>query len=291
MRNWDAPGAALLSVMALGICGCPPDGGRGLAPFPPPDRATALASINENLARINQPVRLSGNVTFRFRDAEDKSRSVSEDANLEFIGPRSLLLEVRALTGKVAELGSNNEQYWVYVDLPDYRKLWWGTWAALGPQTERRLPVPPNELLDALLLRPLPLMAEGGLAPLLRTADGDFRLLYIRLGADRQPIGWREVRLDDRPPWQPREIIDRTPEGTVLMHALLSDYKRIGDDGPYTPRRYIVRWPLDEAELRLDISRARFRPDAAPIESPVAGFRGEVESIDAPPPPGGARQP
>ncbi len=70
------------------------------------------------------------------------------------------------------------------------------------------------------------------------------------------------------------------------MHARLERYKRVGADGPFTARHYVVRWPQDEAELRLDITRARFRPDLNEVdfsEFPEQ-FEGAVEQIGSPPP-------
>ena len=152
----------------------------------------------------------------------------------------------------------------------------------LRPGDPCRLPLPPDDLLDVLLLRPLPPALMGGLDPLLRKEDGDHRLLFIRLGEDGQPSGMREFRLDPCEPYQPLEIIDRLADGRVQMHAHLSKYRRVGDNGPLTPREYVVYWPLDGAEMRLSVNKARFRPDL-PLEvfEFPSQWQGEVERIDA----------
>ncbi len=305
-------GLAPLLVLLAALCGCPP----GTPSFVPPhSRAEALTSINDNLSRINQPLRANGTVSFRFKDANGKSHAVpAQDASLDFIPsapapppaetpPTSnpgqpqtrsgdLLFSVRSLGGTVAQFGATAERYWLWVDLPDFKKLWWGDWARVQPGTESRLPIPPNELFDALLLRPLPPALEGGLQPLLRVADADYRLLFVRLGAAGQPIGWREVRLDTRNPFYPVEIIDRTAEGAIVMDAQISRYEPIGRGGPLTPRRYQVRWPLHDAEMKLDITRIRFLEEPPPPILFPSRWSFESESIDAPPPaPQGANQP
>ncbi len=289
MLRWEC---ALFGLL-VGLCGCPPPAEHGLA-APPRSRAEALDRVNSNLSQIDRPLRATGSVSFRFKDSEGKSHNVpGQDASLEFQPPRGLLFDVRALSGTVAEFGSTNARYWLWVDLSDFKKMWWGEWSRLGPGSERRLPIPPNELFDALMLRPLPAKsAEGGLQPLLRTAPrDDYRLLYIRLAAGGQPSGWREIRLDPRPPYQPVEIVDRTADGAVVMEAQLSNYTALEGGGPLTPHRYVVHWPANDAEMRLDIARAKFLSgEREPIEFP-AGWKAERERVDAPAAPPPATQP
>ena len=269
----------VLTTLLVALTGCPPPAGQA-----PLTRREALERVNDNLVQIRSPLQCTALVTFSFRDAQEKMhRFLMQDARLLYQPPQALLFDVRSLAGTVSQFGSNNDTYWVWVDVPDLRKLWWGLWARVSADSERRLPVPPNELFDALMLRPLPESLEGNQLPVLRIEGDDQRLLYVRLGGGRQPTGLREVRLDPHPPYQPIEIIDRTPDGAVVMYARLSDYRRIGPDGPFTPRRYVVTWPRNDAEMRLDILRAVFRPDlpAELFEFP-ANWQGGSEQIDAP---------
>lgn len=270
--------ACVCLTLLLLVTGCPPR----QESIEPRDAREALARVNDNLARVDQPLQYKAIASFRFRDAGGRDRRfLWHEASLVFAPPRYLLFDVRSLAGVVAEFGSNDERYWVWIE-PEVRKLWYGDWAALKPGDSSRLPLPPNDLLDVLLLRPVPEALTGGLDPLLRKVDGDHRLLFVRLGDEGQPSGMREFRLDPCEPYQPLEIIDRLPDGRVQMHAHLSDYKRVGSDGPLTARKYVVYWPLDGAEVRLNVTRARFRPDLPTevFEFP-AEWQGEVERIDA----------
>jgi hypothetical protein len=266
---------ALIALCGL-IAGCPPPAGQ-----PPTCRREALERVNNNLAGLHEPLQCSALVSFQFRDSKGKLHQfIGYEARLFYRPTQSLLFDVRSLAGTVAQFGSNDERYWVWVDVPDVRKLWWGTWERASLSSARELPVPPNELLDALMLRPLPESLDGGQLPLLRVEGDDHRLVYVRLGAGGQPAGWREVRLDPHAPYQPLEIIDRLPDGELVMHAQLRDYRRIGADGPLTPRRYVVRWPPSDAEMRLDILSAKSRSDlpGEVFEFP-AGWQGEIEQI------------
>ena len=277
--------ATTLIALAAGLAlsaGCQPR----VTCVAPASRREALERVNVNITRLHHPLSCSAIVSFRLRDADGRPHAfVGHEARLIYEAPQSLFFDVRAALGaSVARFGSNTDYYWLWVDVPDVRKMWWGSWAPADPDAVRKLPVPPDELLDALMLRPLPESLEGGQLPLLRIDKADHRLIFVRRGMSGQPAGWREIRLDPCEPYLPREIIDRTPEGEVAMHAQLGSYRRVGSDGPLTPRRYVVRWPLSDAEMRLDIVSARFRPDLPDgVFDFPADWQGDVEALDAPP--------
>ncbi len=278
-----AAAGVTLAWLLLALTGCPPPAGQA-----PSSRREAIERVNRNLEVIRAPLQCPALVSFRFHGDDGKQHAfIGHEARLIYQPPQALLFDVLTLTGTIARFGSDAVHYWVWLDAPDVRKLWWGAWERVQRGGDQKLPIPPNELFDALMLRPLSESLEGGQLPLLRVEGDDHRLLFVRLGAGGQPIGWREFRLDPRPPHMPLEIIDRSPEGAVDMHAELSSYQRIGPDGPFTPRHYVVRWPGPggtlRAELRLDVLGAKFRPalPAEQFELPTS-WQGPVEQIDAP---------
>jgi hypothetical protein len=285
-RPFARPGwGGLLGLALLLLCGCPPQ--RRL--LEPRDVQEALARINANAARLAQPVHYQARAGFRFRDDQGRMRRVpAQEAALLFAAPRCLVFQVRSLGGPVAQFGSNDERYWMWIE-PEVRKLWWGRWDRLDRTAPQQLPLPPDDLLDVLMLRPLAASAAGGAAPLLRKVNRDYRLLYVRLDADCQPVGLREIVLDPYEPGLPLELVDRLPDGRVQMQAVLANYQSIAAGGPYVPRRYAVQWPLKQAEMRIDVSRAVFRPDLpGDFCTFPAGWEGEVEALDpdnAVPPP------
>lgn len=258
--------AALLSAL---LAGCH-NGNLGPSLPPPRDAREALQRVNQNLARLRHALVCRGcTVTFRFRDADGRSHAfLAQPASMIFLPPRDLRLAVSGLTGNVAMVGSNQERFWLWIE-PEVSTMWWGSWhdaATDAPRPPRgELPLPPAELLSALALQPLPEEPEIGLPPMLDTGGRRPRLLYVRVGDDGWPYAAREVALDDRPPYQPVEIVQRDALGRVAMRATLAGYARVGDDGPCTPRRYVVSWPLDDAELRFDVGTAMLRPDQPPF--------------------------
>jgi hypothetical protein len=250
----------------------------GCACHPPQDVATALARVNDNLARVNRPLQYKGWVSFKFRDAEGKShRYLSDDTSVLFARPRCLRFDIRhSLAGNVAQFGSNDEAYWLWIE-PEVRKLWWGRWDTGGGANAGHLAISPRMLLDALMLQPLSPQAA---APTLEKRWFDHWLVY----RDDDGRVVREIRLDRCAPYQVREIIDRLPDGEIAMRARLNMYRPLGSDGPQTARRYVVEWPHSHAKMNLDVHRAKFRPDIEPddiFEFP-AGWQGACERLDQP---------
>jgi len=275
----------------MAAVGCDATGGfkaGEIKPLPPRDARQAIQRINDNLAKIDGALYCPALTSFRFRDANGADRRfIGHPATVIFEAPRCLYFDIKsALAGTVARIGSNDEHYWLWIDTAETRKLWHGRWEALRPGGVRRMAVPPNELLVALMMRPLPEWMPGTSKPLLWISGNVHRLVFVGLDEAGWPYTKRELLLDPQPPYMPAEIIDRLPDGRVVMHAYLRNYKPVkgsGPDGPHTPRNYVVYWELDEAEMRLDFSDVRYRTkDTRFCDFPEA-WEGDVESLDEPP--------
>ena len=292
LRSPGLPKVVLVPVTLLGllIAGC--DGGLAIRPrvkpVPPRDAREAMERINENLEKIDGTLYCPALASFRFRDANGKDRRfIGHKATVIFTAPRCLYFDIKhALGGSVARIGSNNDQYWLWIDTPEQRKLWHGRWVVLEAGGARRMAVPPDQLLDALMMRPLPTWLDGTRRPLLRVDGNDHRLLFIGLDDEGWTYAKRELVLDPKPPYMPLEIIDRQSDGRVVMHAYLKKYRPVkgsGSEGPWTARRYVVYWELDQAEMRLDLSAVRYRSKDLPFCVFPEAWEGEIESLDEPP--------
>lgn len=258
-------------------CGGCPDLNDGIKAFPPPTSGDeALRRINDNLALMNEKVECQSVVTFKFEDETGVYRRfIGHEASLRFRTPQCLRFSVRGLTGEIAQFGSNDEFYWFWVE-PELNTLWWGSWASRYSISEERLPIPPKRLLDSLVLRPFPMTLDD-IPPILREDSRGHLLVYIREDGSTA----RELRLDKRT-GLPIEIVDRDRDGALLMKAMLSKYKRIGERGPLIPRRYIVEFPSNRGFMDLKIKTARFRatlPDWF-CDFP-SQWTGKVENLDA----------
>jgi len=271
----------LLSTVGL-LVGCPPSEGPGFT-----SAREALEHVNDNVAKIEGPLYAGdATVSFSFRDSDGRTRRfVGHQATLIFEEPRDLYFDVKhSLAGSVAHLGSNDERYWLWIDAPDFRKLWWGYWADIDEGADSGLPIPPDLLLDALMMRTLPDNVPGGIRALLIEQSTD-HLLFQRLKADGWPYVAREIVFDRRPPFQPVAIIDRLPDNRVLMHATVEKYHPVentGKEGPQTAHHYAIRWPLHETEMDLKLRRVRYRTKDTPFSTFPDYWEGDVEQLNAP---------
>lgn len=262
------------------IAGCPPEGPRiGVMPR---DAREALERINQNTAKINQPLFANILVSLKFKDANGVTRRLwNQDGYLAFSAPRCLRLDVKSLTGVIAQLGSNSERYWVWIE-PEIKTLWWGAWVNVAHRRSERLPISPTDLLETLMLTRLPEAPDASGPAALRIDSADQRLVYVRLDGPRHAAGMREIRLQPDTPYQPLEITDRGPDGQVWMRAIMSDYQPIAPGGPYLPRQYVLTWPRNEAELHIDIQKARFRPELEDFCDFPSEWNGQSEDLDLP---------
>lgn len=249
--------------------------------IPPRDVAEVLKRINENMPTGQTALYCTGLVSIRFRDANQTTRRfIAQPMTLIFRPERCLYFNIKnSLAGSLARIGSNDDRYWLCVDDSDFRKMWWGDWAAADATAGDDLPVPPNDLFDALMLRPLIDDAAEGPTPYLRVIGNDHRLIYVRTDDELRTTGVREIVVSPTAPYLPREIIDRSPDGRIVMHAKIENWQAIGDSRTRTARRYVVEWPLRDAELRIDIEAAKFRLDQPPFCEFPRDWKGPIEQI------------
>jgi hypothetical protein len=254
-------------MLVIAICGCNQLDLRPSGP-PPRDTAEALDRIDRNFARLQGTIQAPAAVSFAFRDNGRMRRFWNHDGALLFRAPRCLIFNVRSLQGTMAQFGSNDDRYWVWVE-PEVRKLWWGSWGSATAGGSNDLPIDPSDLLDVLMLS-----NDGNARSAVLRVDGaDHRLTYAISG------GRREVRLLPRPPHLPYEITDYGPRGQVLMKAQMRNFGEAGRGGPSLARHYVIRWPADDAELRIDLHRLR-QTSASGFCNFPSRWNGEVEQID-----------
>ncbi|MBI5866424.1 MAG: hypothetical protein HZB38_18290 [Planctomycetes bacterium] len=273
----------LASLMAAAGC----NGHSNVEIRPVNEAKEALFRINQNLGKLDRPLSCKGIVSMRFRDTEGREHIFFGNPTTIIVEqPQSLYFDVKSLAGSVGRMGSNDEHYWMWVTLPDLRKVWWGTWDALRAGRARRVAVDPRSLLDAWLMKPLPETLPDGTKPLL-LAEGDLRrLVFPVLNSEGWPMVQREVYYQADAPGIPTRIVDRRRDGEIYMDARLGRFVAVdetGPGGPQTARSFSVRWPIGGATLDLSLDSVRFRESDTPFcEFDPASFDGESECLDQP---------
>lgn len=276
-----------LLLTALASTGCPPP--REHRFERPTEARDAVANMEEHLGAPDVAIQSRALVTFKFRDRDGRSRSfIGQPATVIFESPRCLYFDIKnALAGSVARIGSNDQQYWIYIDLPEQRQLWYGTWDALLAGAARRMIVAPNDLLDSMLVGGVPLRIGSGPKPLLETDPATKKryLLYLDLDGRGWPFVAREIELANTSPTMPARIIDRNAKQEVLMDARFSQFRAVqglAGRSLMLPHRYVILWPTDNAEMRLDLDGFEVRDRDLPFCEFPEGWQGPRENLDFP---------
>jgi len=261
-------------ALVFGSAGCPPREAPPVIRFDPVPLREAAGVVNDNNGTIGGTLQARrGFARGYFADADGKQRQFSYDANLLFFPPRHLRLDLKTLGRSHVQFGSNDARYWVAVK-PQIDTLWWGRHDARPVHRTSQLIIRPDLMVDALGLSSVPTGDQEGLTVMQRITPDFQQVLVTETYAGSRPYLSREYwlkrydrRLVDR-------IIFRDALGQVAMISRLSDYKRIGDDGPILPHRIELDWPAGDSRMTLTAAGWRIRRDVD------ADFRGFVDPVE-----------
>jgi hypothetical protein len=207
---------------------------------------------------------------------DEKGKVYSEpslDATLRFLPPRSLYLDIKhAVAGAIMHVGSNEELFWVWVKL-GRDALWYGQWADLDASESYSMPLAPDMVLAAMGLAPLPAPGQGLGEPVPQADDGHYyKLLYLARTGARSWIQ-REYWLDRFPPYLPRVVVFRHPDGRVRMRSMLDRYERVKGSEVYIAREVRMTWPDEGDSFTMRMGSATFG------DLPAAAFRMDAKRI------------
>jgi hypothetical protein len=150
---------ALLTVFAAS--GCRTAGGNGLARPAPPVAASGstsaaeiLAEHNRNAGRI-QVLEAQPALTITVADPQGEPSSYSVDGRLTMERPRNFKLDISHTTTKVADIGSNETEYWFWVKDKTQKALYYCNYdeANTSPLAAT---FQPDWIVEALGLRVIP---------------------------------------------------------------------------------------------------------------------------------------
>jgi hypothetical protein len=247
--------------------GCPPRP----APPPPADlsRHEAVALVNENNARITTALQAK-HVSARghFIDDHGRKRNFSLEGGALFLKPRYLYFDLRQLGRTVMRFGSNEDEYWLWIQ-PELDTLWWGTYAALEDGGAVAIPLRPDLLMEALGFDELP--AEDVEVPMVYRVMGEHnQLLWLERDEAGRLSLRKEYWLDRRPPYLIRKILSRDSKGRTTFYAELDDYEPISGLGALAAHRVSLHWLEPDSVMDLRIGGWKIREDVRPAS---AAFR------------------
>ena len=261
--------SVLLALPVAGATGCADDGVPGM-------RSTAarrggggrpvreiVRTINANAARLDRALWSNNvDVTTRFHDEKGKVHTFDLEGSLLYRAPMSLRLDLaHGLGERVMQVGSNNEEYWVWI-APEVRRMWWGYHRNSGRECARRLIVQPSEVICALGLSGLPRGEPGLIGPMRLKGKTHDILQYWRLNEAGEYQPAREYRVDRSAPHLVRLVVFRDDYGDFEVTAYLDEYAPAWQGGPLIPHLINVKSHRNGDEFTLSIKGTSPMPDA-----------------------------
>jgi hypothetical protein len=258
-------GGGLIGLAMMPV-GCEsPHGGRG--PFSPknaPDEValpSVIAQVNENSAAMNFLLKGGGVTATGEYDKNGKRESFELKGSLLFRKPRELYMKLEHLAGKL-EIGSNNNEFWVWEQLGQDR-YYWGEHKNAKNVDESEMPIRPDHLLEVIGLDEIP-TADGPNAPVPWIGPVRYELLFL----DRDSTGRahldRTIDIDRKPPYFIREIVYFRPDGRPKMVAKLSEYRLVEGSKVLAPHLIKMRWLDNDSWMNLELNKMeRFEKPSA----------------------------
>ena len=254
----------LLPLLAA-LAGCPPP--QELPPPPQLNRWRAIDFVNRNNDRIVSAIQ-ARHVTAsgHFTDDQGHRHNYTLEGGILFLRPHYLYFDLRQLGQTVMRFGSNNLEYWLWIQ-PELDTLWWGTYAGLENGAPAAIPIRPDLLIEALGLNVLPESPEANRNVLYRVMAEHNQLLC----AERDAVGDlrldREYWLDRRPPYLIRNILARDEEGRLTFYADLDDQKPIRGVDALAAHRITLHWIEPDSLMRMRIGSWTVREGVSPDSS------------------------
>ncbi len=145
----------LVVIATLTLSGCVLFDNRQPQPTPKPlvqrtiDKTEFVAEHNRNAERIES---LKARPSVGIAGRRLRSRT---DGRLAMQRPRDFKLEMETLKGRVADIGSNDEKFWFWVQNDEDKSIYWCNYADLK-SSELPITFQPDWIVEALGLKPIP---------------------------------------------------------------------------------------------------------------------------------------
>jgi len=219
-RNW----VICWSLFLLVLAGC-----RTLPPIPAPlTRMEVLERFNSNVAALGAFKASIFEWDAKIVDEQGKKQrhrhlggSVRYVPPEEPLKPSSFFLSTRAPIGEAMVVGSNEEEYWMYIK--PLGKGWWGKYEHQDKKCADKMMINPQAFLEFIGLRQLPTQPvrpgykvgrEQNILEFIELVDGGY---WIR----------REIIIDRRDNL-PKEVRAYGENGKLILQSWLGKYKQLG---------------------------------------------------------------
>ncbi|MFG0296451.1 MAG: hypothetical protein ACF8PG_11150 [Maioricimonas sp. JB045] len=263
----NASRVMIVALVIVNLTGCALHS-RLFPPAPFSDQAPCAlpptASKDQVIAHLNQNITGaaggSGIVAWRSSHVQIRMPGLPPlPATLAVEAPRNLRLRVSNpfTGGEEVDMGSNDEQFWVWMKQMDPPQVITARHEEL-PFAGQYLPIPfqPDWLIEVLGVIPMD-PTEYQMEP----ATPDSRI--VELVANRiSPTGQqvRRVVRVDRCHGIVLEHRLETPQRQLIARATLAKHHRDAATGHVMPGLYVIRWPQAQAQLSISVNKVDVNP-------------------------------
>lgn len=274
----------LASALPL-VAGCRPANPAAAgqpAPYLGPTLSTAevVARIN---ARNERLPTLWARHYYEATIVDDKKAShfVNGDGALLYRRPdHMLLVGTKPAAGRVFEIGSTGEVYWLKVN-PELDTMWWGKYEHLGKPCVRPIPISPGGVFEVLGVGTFNTDLSALPAPVMRfNNDADaYMFVWVTRLADRY-AAVKEIWYD-RQTLLPTYVFLFDPAGRVQLRAILSNHKPVetpdlpADQWPKVATSYKLYFPDTGTKMSLDLAELKPEVNGVPTRKGIV-FPGDT---------------
>jgi hypothetical protein len=242
-------------------------------PFDQPTEplASVVAHINQNNNRIKTiwaSGEFDGYVRAQQKDGTSRREPISgEKLFLAYRKPGELKMAgEKGLVGRLFEIGSNREQFWMWIPFEKIDTMWWGEHANAASLNSKAIPVRPDLLTQVLGIEDVNSDLLKDPIPVMRFNDDEhaYMIVFSTITTDRM-IAQKEVWYDVHT-YLPRLVNFFDPDGRIVLRAYLSSHKPINDapDAPKMATVFDLYFLQTDTKLVLKLSQLKENNNGIP---------------------------
>lgn len=214
-----------------------------------------LSVIQQNASRLDRAL-WSSSVTVhaKFKDEKGHRHTYNLEGSLLFRKPKDLRIDLRPGIGdRVMEIGSNEQEYWFWVE-PEMHLMRWGRHRFVGMPCSEHISVRPDQLASLFGFDGLPTAADGFSGPVRRDSSQFDILEYAQtLNAANPGVAplTRRYYVDRTAPYLVRMVNIYDSKGQIVVSALFDNFRPGWAGGPLVAHDYSVIWPLEDGRFTM----------------------------------------
>lgn len=247
-----------------------------------------LTQVVEQINRNNQAIpTLYAQVSLE-ADIVDKGRSrfINTGGDIFVRKPRELLLRgKKPAMGKVFEMGSTQDRYWLTTYVDDATR-WWGHYRNIGKPCAGQMPIRPDLVGEVLGIGDVsPDFLQPPLLTMTFNNDVDVYMLNWHSRAADRWITEKSIWYD-RETLLPRKVLLYDANGRPILRANLSNHKAVQTDAEPPARRPVIAtdyqlfFPDSGSRMTLRLSDMRLQNQGGHPRQGTIVFREEPDATE-----------